>query len=349
MFAVKMTTPTLSLWKKYFLALALVSILLPMLLVRLRLGSCSGPVGENLGLAKMIIDEDINCTGDGSVKVGQNCDCPNAPCSYFNPTKFARYLPLKTLDQCIKPWKATTLDELIDRFRTFLIYTVIVTSPSTDQRPYPLPTKLMFKHVRKTGGNTFIHTFIDLKKIPAYDVETLISWENKNSAQRLREILRVFEKNPRHQNYTVFAMVRDPLERFVSLASEIVKDMATPKICGNMTMTTNQQKIECILKYAENGGENVNLVPMFVDLYHSVQNREIDVALYDKAHVTALTSQLGSNRGDKQFNKSPHSWSIADLNEDMTSRICKLYMLDVLMMREIGYDVNYCNVTPSEQ
>lgn len=154
--------------------------------------------------------------------------------------------------------------------------------------------------------------------------------------------------------HVVFAVVRDPISRFISAMGQAM-DVELGAKLRDKCLNENSANItiNCVLQELQQRGlrMDVHFCPMVVNLYVLTRNHDVQVSLFLSHHLQSLLHYLGSSaalhmrdRSNPEYTKSEllSKLSIDDLDSDMIRIICELYSVDVLMLKSIGLDVPLC-------
>jgi hypothetical protein len=158
--------------------------------------------------------------------------------------------------------------------------------------------------------------------------------------------------------HVVFAVVRDPVSRFLSAMGQAMADGPRLRdLC--LDETSANTTIKCVLQHLQEHGlkTDVHFCPMAVNLYVLMRNLNVQVALFEKElHLESLLVYFGTSshlhmrdRSKEEYTNSEllSQLSAKDLDDSMIRVICELYQVDVVMMKSIGLDVPLCGTNRS--
>lgn len=292
-------------------------------------------------------------------------------------------------------------------------YPTITTTSSTGDihRAHPvvslpiLPHNLSFIHVHKCGGTTVKALLGQAKKkvVVVADPKTSTSSLNKATTKLVRADLDNYKysfgggsvaqkeyNQQRRQGHmdgmirlqqqqntgaVVFAVVRDPLERFVSAVQQVMhyhEDFRTACL-----KSTAQSTLQCAIRYLQEKGNSylrdVHLVPM-VTHFRLWDDRDVRIAVlhlndihvlaqymtiaalggnhhhYKNVNYTATTTLTpnmphGRDRSNENYATSSvlsRMSVVEDCTPDMIRNLCQMYAVDVAFMASLGYTSRYC-------
>jgi hypothetical protein len=155
-----------------------------------------------------------------------------------------------------------------------------------------------------------------------------------------------------------FSTVRDPVSRFVSaIAQEMYVRRNDPKAQGfrdKCLLETPQKTLDCSIQHVHDrfeGKEDIDqphFIPMTTILYKRSYGFNTSVVLFPTDQVSRIVSKMvaASRLATFETRKNPlkaqgsqvlKNMTVADLTPDMKDRICKLYTMDVRMMKQAGF------------
>lgn len=228
--------------------------------------------------------------------------------------------------------------------------------------------KTVYYHIHKCGSTTVKAATkkspLTTTKLYAYDLEYKIGKEKYG--KRVRNILENTYANQQQTNQTtrverpVFTFIRDPVSRFVSGLAQFIKLLKFYPVHPLTTCVENNENetialLECAIDAIHNKSSylNVHLLPQVYELYKGTtyggDNMDLAVHLVDLKDLEAALSPLVGLTSDeivpkqqasgvqRGFNLTP-----SILTPELVNKICKLYAMDVLMMRETGISHSVC-------
>lgn len=173
--------------------------------------------------------------------------------------------------------------------------------------------------------------------------------------QQSSRILPVTNTNATFQ---YFSTVRDPVSRFVSaIAQEMYVRRNDPKAKGfrdKCLLETPRLTLECSIKHVQerfSGMEPLDqphFIPMTTILYKRSYGFNVNVKLFPMDQVNRIVSKMVAPSRQASFDRKKNplkaqgsevlkNMTVADLTESMKTKICKLYRMDVQMMKQAGF------------
>jgi len=331
-----------------------------------------------------------------------NCDGPMGLCEYFYPTKFfhaddgpgAEFRHILERIEELRNLNKLWYNMPRIGWPTFS-FSPDVTNPITGK---PFPTQnLSFLHVHKAGGTT-IHGFMPLARKYGIGVQRhyVYHWEQaralelakKAGAVRLQQALeserekmsltyyhlgtagkyRATEEDWGPNDHLLFAVVRDPLDRFVSSIGQAMgASGSTNNVIGKTFRETcvkdpayskeNSVKVaQCMVDYIKKEGYEieVHFTPQAVEVAFATQLYHVPVAMFKfEDHYKEVVTELGIDSEKKQRNGEMHGYRpkpvltdmhSTDFTPELIQEICELYKVDVIMIRTLGWSVPRCDL-----
>lgn len=170
------------------------------------------------------------------------------------------------------------------------------------------------------------------------------------------------------QHTVVFTTVRDPVERFVSSVGQAVRKNSAAgdtivKACrisdGDGGTNAATAALRCVAEYLVANGVLVELhfVPMALDLAFSTLYQHVPVAVFHLDDLSRLLAYLGRENTRSRVRNAKGTKdrsnvgvmpvfrnATADDLDDLTLEIvCRLYEVDVLLMRTLGFETPRCD------
>lgn len=170
------------------------------------------------------------------------------------------------------------------------------------------------------------------------------------------------------QHTVVFTTVRDPVERFVSSVGQAVRKKSAAgdtivKACrisdGDGGTNAATAALRCVAEYLVANGVLVELhfVPMALDLAFSTLYQHVPVAVFHLDDLSRLLAYLGRENTRSRVRNAKGTKdrsnvgvmpvfrnATADDLDDLTLEIvCRLYEVDVLLMRTLGFETPRCD------
>jgi hypothetical protein len=306
-----------------------------------------------------------------------DCQHVNATCHYFRPLSFFQHGNGQAYFSILTELGAESVN--LPRMTHFsrgteLALTTHYNETSADDSRHPLfgylPTDVTFFHLRKTGGTTIHHAIGNLVKyiksrggvaqVKRHSTCRSVLRDKclAEAHQHLNQIYNHQQEESTLSKHVVFAVVRDPVSRFLSAMGQAMADGPRLRdLC--LDETSANTTIKCVLQHLQEHGlkTDVHFCPMAVNLYVLMRNLNVQVALFEKElHLESLLVYFGTSshlhmrdRSKAEYTNSEllSQLSVKDLDDSMIRVICELYQVDVVMMKSIGLDVPLCGTNRS--
>ena len=194
-----------------------------------------------------------------------------------------------------------------------------------------------------------------------YNHESALNLLTKASKFRFSSIERKID------DHLLFAFVRDPLNRFISIIGQVMGAKGSTKTevsrimkqnCINKTQYTLQNSrnvIDCVISFVERKGflTDVHFTPQATELAFASQMLPVPIAVfrYEDSYSNVLKElgmdseknlRDGKEKGYRIFPVLTNMTS-ADLTENHKRRLCKLYEEDIIMLRALDYESSSCD------
>uniref|UniRef100_A0A6V2A7H8 Sulfotransferase domain-containing protein n=1 Tax=Ditylum brightwellii TaxID=49249 RepID=A0A6V2A7H8_9STRA len=245
-----------------------------------------------------------------------------------------------------------------------------------------IPHNLTFVHMHKCGGSSVKSAMYDLSRRivsssssisnanSLNDMVKRISYATaykhafgasstaqklRNDAQReshIQSIELIQQEHYQPVSFPVFTIIRHPIERFVSAIAQVMQ--YNDDLREKCLKSTPRDTIACAIQDIDETSyrRDVHLVPMATHL-RLFNEYNITVSVFDISDIKDVLQYLGlmpdterhvHDRSDVKFAKSEvlSKLSMDDCTKEMKEEICKLYEVDVLMLRNIGFEVSHC-------
>lgn len=155
------------------------------------------------------------------------------------------------------------------------------------------------------------------------------------------------------KDHTIFAVVRDPVDRFVSAIGQATgAPGSTTNGIGKQLLDaclkeTSKKTLNCFIELMHSNSTwiEVHFTPMLLEIAFATINKDIPVEIFPFKEVPNLLVELGSNPAQKKkdgkasnYRKSEvlTNMSVNDYDDDMLKRLCSIYKMDALFMNHIG-------------
>lgn len=227
---------------------------------------------------------------------------------------------------------------------------------------------LSFIHVHKCGGSSVYLAFrdIEIKNEKSLQIkdnykgtyflysqmrDIKINSKGWNESKDFLENAVTYQKpnNWDDSNHMIIAIVRDPVERFISAVGHVSsKKFQSGKKLRNICLkSTARDTLQCFIDLVKDQGYWIDLhfTPMVLEISFATMGKDVPVAIFPFSTLPELLSSLGANPkrkkkdGKKAGYRSPVlvNVTINDLGSDGLFDVCNLYKMDVILLRSLGY------------
>jgi len=160
-------------------------------------------------------------------------------------------------------------------------------------------------------------------------------------------------------DHVIFAVVRDPVERFIS---SIGQAMGGAGSTGNQIGRTLQKKcikstsaetLKCMAKYVQKHGFWIELhfTPQVLDISFTTVFQDVPIAVFPFQKLKSILAYFGTPdvRGRNGSNPSYRpdsaltSMTVADYDDESLRIVCEIYEMDIIMQRSLGIDTSKCD------
>ena len=322
-----------------------------------------------------------------------NCDSPEGQCKYFYPSRFwnsqcgigKKFSSLlettKKLQEEAKLWLNMPYIPLPH------IKITSATNQTNDATGLPFRTKnITFIHVHKTGGTSLVSaysqsmskykfngrrniiynpTLIEKEKVMPKEMlnttEDRKQWggvrqyqSNKRVTTRLLDGGVVFQDEWGPKDMMITAIVRDPIDRFVSAVGQAMG--ATGSVRNKSSFKSRcsiegiEETLQCAINYIKANGTffELHFTPMALELSFGSMYKDVPIAIFPFEAVPDYLHELGIAKkklkeGSKSRIKHLRGMNSSHLDENMIQSVCDIYNVDVVMMRSLGWEVPRCD------
>lgn len=228
---------------------------------------------------------------------------------------------------------------------------------------------LSFIHVHKCGGSSVYIAFRDIeikngKVLQLKDAEFKgthfvysqmrdvdLNSKTWNETKTFIENAVTYQKSNdwNDSNHMIIAIVRDPVERFISAVGHVSSDkFQSGKRLRNICMkSTARDTLHCFINLVKDQGYWIDLhfTPMVLEMSFATMGKDVPVAIFPFDALPDILSNLGANPkrkkkdGKKSGYRSPvlQNVTVHDLGSTDLYDICNLYKMDVILLRMLGY------------
>jgi len=305
-----------------------------------------------------------------SIQVGEDCSNQFTRCQYFNPLEFVKQW--ESTWQSLHQNRTSSIETApLNRCQYRTMDILAITTRSDMFRGSKNSTNKKVPFIDPTGNITFkaiqFPSTFTYKKLYKTGGTNLKAHIEKNGRTR-RNVFEVINYRPLARNATVaalkfsdghdhmsriapftrshhkvIAVVRDPVKRFVSAATQVTQisktKNATPKELLNMvidkvTSGFYDPHFESLVNdMVCNAGPDSNSL-----LFYSLYSFDSDLSM--------LLEAFGVADSETKINASSDAvvqFSVDDMDKEMISKVCNWYAADMMMMRSIGFKVSFCD------
>lgn len=294
-----------------------------------------------------------------------DCAGVNASCIYFQPSNFFGSGPGQPYRAVVeKYWKVTTESSREDLFLHSIekdvgVFAYLEWTDNTTQPPKQLPRSMIGIHIHKCGGTSVGRTFGRAEKdFPQYQ-EVLFYAHNLRdrfgnnwhpaAIDLTRNAVERVEKDQREgrADHVIFSFVREPVSRFLSSVGEFLHSRNKKKICLE---ATTRDMLHCLLQTLKATGLQLDqhFAPAAVDLYmFSLLGQPARISLLPLNKMGEFRHMFGLpdtrvKSAVSSASYSGYNLSLSDLDADMLRDVCRLYEVDVILMRSLGIETPHC-------
>ena len=207
----------------------------------------------------------------------------------------------------------------------------------------------IYYHVHKTGGTSLQQ--VQLKKWlnDVYYFRREMEMGSENFLYRTKAIVKDSYESPALN--PGFAFIRDPVLRFPSSVAQVLK--GRPHTVDHCLESPDTHRLlYCILTMIERHGHfpETHLLPQAYELYGFVQGYDAMIHLTDMSAISPILRDLGAPRffGPRMTRvphpKFPkfHDLVNVTIPDFLVQKICKIYQVDVLMIKETKVTTTMC-------
>mmetsp|Transcript_30190 Transcript_30190/g.72958 ORF Transcript_30190/g.72958 Transcript_30190/m.72958 type:complete len:459 (+) Transcript_30190:170-1546(+) len=238
-----------------------------------------------------------------------------------------------------------------------------------------LTERISFVHVHKTGGTSLRSAVMKAGRNTNASILLHPFWQpaaqersrSKNKTEMKWITLNSLgnaTKYPRKEfganQHVIFAVVRDPVERFISAIGQAwgakgsQKNRIGPVLKQACLKATPAETLTCMAKYVRDHGFWIELhfAPQAIDISFTTMWQDVPVALFDMKHIKAMlryfekdSTQLRSSSANENYRTEDvlKNMTVADYDEETLRIVCEIYEMDVVMRRSLGLEVPRCD------
>ena len=245
-----------------------------------------------------------------------------------------------------------------------------------------LTERISFIHVHKSGGTSLHSSFSSVAYKSKNATLTRHKWFTPNSSGRrgqriggpggkIASSMFKFTLTSALQattypatefgehDHVIFAVVRDPTERFISSIGQAMGGMGSQRNMIGETLqkecikSTSALTLTCMAKYVRDHGFWIELhfAPQVIDISFTTIWQDIPIAVFPFQELKniltyfALPEYRGRHGESRGYRPDPvlSDMSVKDYNEESLRIVCEIYKMDVLMQRSLGIAVPRCD------
>lgn len=234
-----------------------------------------------------------------------------------------------------------------------------------------LTERISMIHVHKSGGSSLHHAFNALaRNINATKVRHNVfspgdkpSRERKNAAgisiarESLSHAIRYPTESFGPEQHVIFAVVRDPLARFISSIGQAMggKGSKGNKISnilqGECIKSTSAETLKCAAKYVKEHGFwiEMHFTPQALEIAFATLWQDVPVAVFPFSELQTILKYLGSLDWERYGSHSYRShkvledMTVADYDDESLELVCEIYEMDVIMQRSLDMETSKCD------
>lgn len=231
---------------------------------------------------------------------------------------------------------------------------------------------LSFSHVHKTGGSSIVnafryalslgatgrrHTMYMPGRVNIDKSRWTIKGSGYNESSRFLDGATKYKKDWGEKDHLLFAVVRDPAERFISAIGQatgasgssgnfVGKELMNS--CVNSNYPTEQECLRCFINLVKKNSTwiEVHFTPMALEIAFATMYKDIPVAIFEFQDVPNLLLELGTNpqKKEKDGHKPGYrkdqiltNMNVDHYDDEMLKDLCDIYKMDVFFMRQVGF------------
>jgi len=177
--------------------------------------------------------------------------------------------------------------------------------------------------------------------------------ENREGVSSFLDGTVKYQSSWNETSHTLFTVVRDPVERFISQIGQVTsfqfggKEIAQ-QLRDKCMKETSQETLSCFVQLVQTNSTwiDVHFTPMLLEISFATMYKDIPVAIFPFTEVPSLLKELGGNPdekikdGHKEGYRSSDvfaSMTVEDYDEDSLRLLCLVYEMDVAMFKYLGF------------
>uniref|UniRef100_A0A7S2RNK9 Sulfotransferase domain-containing protein n=1 Tax=Eucampia antarctica TaxID=49252 RepID=A0A7S2RNK9_9STRA len=307
-----------------------------------------------------------------------NCDSIDGKCQYFYPTRFfdsecgigKDYIDFiktaKHLQQNGTLWSPPNPYVPLPK--------VSMTSKDGKQNvitglPF-ITQNISFIHVHKTGGTSLVSAFTQVTRKNKFKGQRYMIYNQVklgtdaykmgiNATSKILDGAVTYQDEWGLNDLLVTAVLRDPIDRFVSAVGQAMggKGSSLTQTGEAATYRTSCKKntipetLRCSIDFilANSTFWELHFTPMALELSFGTMYKNVPVAVFPFEVVPKYLEELGGSSkkqlkmGSTSRAKLLKTMNSTHLDQDMIRDVCNIYIVDVIMMRSLGWEVPRCD------
>ena len=241
-------------------------------------------------------------------------------------------------------------------------------------------SRLSYLHLHKCGGTSLINAIGDLRRRLGAKVDVHGTGRKLNNLfdEAQSDQIKMRQRISRSGNdidskslggHAIFTVLRDPVSRFLSSTGEMMRHnklLATSLSKEDCLKGSVTELFQCVLTRLKQMGPSFDphFYPQVVEIMKMTwSQKNLSIALFPFDEIKRILLELGCDRNRNERPRAASSYfesimngtkhedwaatlskmSVEDLNEDMKREICRVYEMDVQLMRYFGMHVPYCS------
>jgi len=189
---------------------------------------------------------------------------------------------------------------------------------------------------------------------PRFDPQSRNKQNWEDSSKHLNGIVK-YQKTWGSTDSTLFAVIRDPAERFISAigqatgATGSTNNGVAKVLVDECVKETSKETLSCFVNLVKTNSTwiEVHFTPMVLELSFATEFKDIPVAIFPFIEVPSLMYEIGANpnikkKEGRKTRKFPvlADMTLEDYDDDSMRILCEVYRADVLFLWQIGYSTN---------
>lgn len=155
------------------------------------------------------------------------------------------------------------------------------------------------------------------------------------------------------KDHTLFAVVRDPAERFISAIGQATGAFGSSQngigkqLLDECLKETTKATLNCFIDLMQTNSTwiEVHFTPMVLEISFATISKDIPVAVFPFTEVPNLLRELATNPDSKKkdghksgYRKSDvlTNLTVADYDNEMLEKLCDVYRMDAIFMKHLG-------------